>query len=192
MLLQQKQQQLQQQKLQQQQQQQQQQRGFAPVAAKETSQEQLQQQQQQRHMSVGDSDQDEVAARRPSCIAESAVTATAASTEATPSGATAAATVSSPEGMEEEGIEDQKHLQRPQPQLHPGQQPQPLWQQPGLQQQQQEQQQQPPPSGMTATDFKCLTCGGPILENTTSTTSCVKCARLRTRRKNFAHPGVNW
>ncbi len=55
-----------------------------------------------------------------------------------------------------------------------------------------QQQQQPVPSGMTATDFKCLTCGGPILENTTSTTSCVKCARLRTRRRNFAHPAHNW
>lgn len=50
----------------------------------------------------------------------------------------------------------------------------------------------PPPSGMSASDFKCITCGGPILENTTSTTSCVKCARLRTRRRNFAHPVFNW
>jgi hypothetical protein len=40
---------------------------------------------------------------------------------------------------------------------------------------------------MKATDFSCLTCGGPILENTTSTTTCVKCARLRIRRRNFAH-----
>ena len=38
------------------------------------------------------------------------------------------------------------------------------------------------------TEHNCLTCGSPILENTTSTTSCVKCARLRTRRMNFAHP----
>ena len=44
------------------------------------------------------------------------------------------------------------------------------------------------PSGMVATEFKCLTCGGSILENTTSTTTCVKCARLRTRRRNFAQP----
>ena len=43
-------------------------------------------------------------------------------------------------------------------------------------------------SGMSATDFSCLTCGLPILENTTSTTTCVKCARLRTRRRNFAQP----
>lgn len=48
-----------------------------------------------------------------------------------------------------------------------------------------------PPPSMPATEYKCLTCGGPILENTTSTTSCVKCARLRTRRRNFAHP-VLW
>ena len=41
-------------------------------------------------------------------------------------------------------------------------------------------------SGMLATEYTCLTCGQPILENTTSTTSCVKCARLRTRRRNFA------
>ena len=49
-------------------------------------------------------------------------------------------------------------------------------------------------SGMSATEYTCLTCGQPILENTTSTTSCVKCARLRTRRRNFATtpatPGV--
>ena len=42
-------------------------------------------------------------------------------------------------------------------------------------------------SGMKATDFNCLTCGCSILENTTSTTTCVKCARLRIRRRNFAH-----
>jgi len=41
---------------------------------------------------------------------------------------------------------------------------------------------------MLNTEFKCLTCGSHIMENTTSTTSCVKCARLRTRRMNFAHP----
>ena len=41
---------------------------------------------------------------------------------------------------------------------------------------------------MGVTEHKCLTCGSPILDNTTSTTSCVKCARLRTRRMNFAHP----
>ena len=41
-------------------------------------------------------------------------------------------------------------------------------------------------SGMLATEYTCLTCGQPIMENTTSTTSCVKCARLRTRRRNFA------
>ena len=41
---------------------------------------------------------------------------------------------------------------------------------------------------MGVTDHKCLTCGSPILDNTTSTTACVKCARLRTRRMNFAHP----
>ena len=39
---------------------------------------------------------------------------------------------------------------------------------------------------MKATEYNCLTCGLPILENTTSTTTCVKCARLRTRRRNFA------
>ena len=38
------------------------------------------------------------------------------------------------------------------------------------------------------TEHRCLTCSSPILDNTTSTTSCVKCARLRTRRMNFAHP----
>lgn len=43
-------------------------------------------------------------------------------------------------------------------------------------------------SGMMATEFVCLTCRGPILENTTSTTTCVKCAKLRTRRRNFAQP----
>lgn len=43
-------------------------------------------------------------------------------------------------------------------------------------------------SGMGKTDFTCITCGQQILENTTSTTSCAKCARLRTRRMNFAHP----
>jgi hypothetical protein len=43
-------------------------------------------------------------------------------------------------------------------------------------------------SGMMSTDFTCLTCGQAILENTTSTTTCVKCARLRTRRRNFAQP----
>ena len=43
-------------------------------------------------------------------------------------------------------------------------------------------------SGMRATEFNCLTCGLPIMENTTSTTTCVKCARLRTRRRNFATP----
>ena len=42
--------------------------------------------------------------------------------------------------------------------------------------------------GMLVSDYKCLTCGGPILDNTTSTTTCVKCARLRTRRRAFAHP----
>lgn len=42
--------------------------------------------------------------------------------------------------------------------------------------------------GMIVSDYQCLTCSGPILENTTSTTTCVKCARLRTRRKAFAHP----
>jgi serine/threonine-protein kinase SIK2 len=41
---------------------------------------------------------------------------------------------------------------------------------------------------MLSTEYKCLTCGSPIMENTTSTTACVKCARLRTRRMNFAHP----
>ena len=46
--------------------------------------------------------------------------------------------------------------------------------------------------GMAATDHACLTCGLPILENTTSTTCCVKCARLRTRRRNFAHPNTGW
>ena len=39
------------------------------------------------------------------------------------------------------------------------------------------------------TEHTCLTCGSPIQESLTlSTTSCVKCARLRTRRMNFAHP----
>jgi len=42
-------------------------------------------------------------------------------------------------------------------------------------------------SGMLPTDYICLTCSGPILENTTSTTTCVRCARLRIRRLNFAH-----
>ena len=42
--------------------------------------------------------------------------------------------------------------------------------------------------GLGQTEFKCITCGSPIMDNTTSTTSCVKCARLRTRRLNFAHP----
>ena len=46
----------------------------------------------------------------------------------------------------------------------------------------------PTSSGMVATEFTCLTCGQAILENTTSTTTCVKCARLRTRRRNFAQP----
>ena len=40
--------------------------------------------------------------------------------------------------------------------------------------------------GMLASEYECWTCGGPILENTTSTTTCVKCARLRTRRRAFA------
>ena len=44
---------------------------------------------------------------------------------------------------------------------------------------------------MSATDNKCLTCHSPIFDNTTSTTSCVKCARLRIRRMNFAHPPPN-
>jgi len=44
------------------------------------------------------------------------------------------------------------------------------------------------PVEMKATEHKCLTCNTPILDNTTSTTSCVKCARLRIRRMNFAHP----
>lgn len=48
--------------------------------------------------------------------------------------------------------------------------------------------QRPERSEMLSTEFKCLTCGSPIMDNTTSTTSCVKCARLRTRRMNFAHP----
>jgi hypothetical protein len=42
-------------------------------------------------------------------------------------------------------------------------------------------------SGMQSTDYTCLTCSGPILENTTSTTTCARCARLRIRRRNFAH-----
>ena len=42
--------------------------------------------------------------------------------------------------------------------------------------------------GMSRTEYKCITCGCAILDNTSSTTSCVKCARLRTRRMNFAHP----
>jgi len=41
---------------------------------------------------------------------------------------------------------------------------------------------------MAATEHLCLTCGSLILDNTTSTTACVKCARLRTRRLNFASP----
>ena len=45
-----------------------------------------------------------------------------------------------------------------------------------------------PSCELGVTEHKCLTCGSPILDNTTSTTSCVKCARLRTRRMNFAHP----
>jgi len=43
-------------------------------------------------------------------------------------------------------------------------------------------------SELLVTEYKCLTCGSSIMDNTTSTTSCVKCARLRTRRLNFAHP----
>eukprot|EP00093_Oithona_nana_P014151 14151.XXX_325040_330751_1 [CDS] Oithona nana genome sequencing. len=79
-----------------------------------------------------------------------------------------------------------------QPQSHQQQQPQHCWKTPGAE--------NAPPgspasqmSGMKATDYNCLTCGLPILENTTSTTTCVKCARLRTRRRNFATtqpPGV--
>ena len=42
--------------------------------------------------------------------------------------------------------------------------------------------------GMIVSEYSCLTCGGSILENTSSTTTCVKCARLRTRRRAFAHP----
>jgi len=34
-------------------------------------------------------------------------------------------------------------------------------------------------SGMSRTKYECITCGCAILENTSSTTSCVKCARLR-------------
>ena len=56
--------------------------------------------------------------------------------------------------------------------------------------QQQQQQQAGSASGMTKTEYKCITCGSPILDNTSSTTACVKCARLRTRRMNFAHPPV--
>ena len=41
---------------------------------------------------------------------------------------------------------------------------------------------------MRPTEHKCLTCNSPIMDNTTSTTSCVKCARLRMRRRNFAQP----
>ena len=41
---------------------------------------------------------------------------------------------------------------------------------------------------MAVTEHRCLTCGSLILDNTTSTTACVKCARLRTRRLNFASP----
>lgn len=48
------------------------------------------------------------------------------------------------------------------------------------------------PSGMVATEYDCNNCKEPILENTTSTTTCVKCARLRTRRRNFAHPTMLW
>ena len=77
----------------------------------------------------------------------------------------------------------QAHQQQQQPQ-----QPQHCWKTPGAE--------NAPPgspasrmsSGMMATDYSCLTCGLPILENTTSTTTCVKCARLRTRRRNFAQP----
>jgi len=46
----------------------------------------------------------------------------------------------------------------------------------------------PEQTEMLNTEFKCLTCGSHIMDNTTSTTACVKCARLRTRRMNFAHP----
>ena len=69
----------------------------------------------------------------------------------------------------------------------PPQQPQHCWKTPGAE--------NAPPgspaskmSGMKATEYNCLTCGQPIMENTTSTTTCVKCARLRTRRRNFAQP----
>ena len=33
---------------------------------------------------------------------------------------------------------------------------------------------------------------GPILDNTTGTTTCVMCARVRTRRKALAHPASGW
>ena len=80
----------------------------------------------------------------------------------------------------------QAHQQQQQQQQP--QQPQHCWKTPGAE--------NAPPgspasrmsSGMMATDYSCLTCGLPILENTTSTTTCVKCARLRTRRRNFAQP----
>jgi len=42
-------------------------------------------------------------------------------------------------------------------------------------------------AGIRMTNYTCLTCTGPILENTSSTTTCVRCARLRVRRRNFAH-----
>ncbi|XP_040580561.1 uncharacterized protein [Lepeophtheirus salmonis] len=38
-------------------------------------------------------------------------------------------------------------------------------------------------------NLKCFTCGGPILGSSSNT--CVICVRLRTRRRNFAHP-LNW
>ena len=88
------------------------------------------------------------------------------------------------------------HLQQLQQQQHHHQQQQQLQPQQLLMQPSgtnESQQNEPLPQmdnsgGMIVSDYKCLTCTGPILENTTSTTTCAKCAKLRTRRLAFAHP----
>ena len=80
--------------------------------------------------------------------------------------------------------QQQQYQQHQQQMLHLNLQ-QPLWQSPAVSKVEETCYQTA--SGMMASDFSCLTCGGQILENTTSTTTCVKCARLRIRRRNFAH-----
>jgi hypothetical protein len=86
--------------------------------------------------------------------------------------------------LQQQYLASQQHQQQQQQMLQLNLQ-QPLWQSPSATKVEETCYQTG--SGMKATDFSCLTCGGPILENTTSTTTCVKCARLRIRRRNFAH-----